>query len=99
MYHYQVKKAPTGRQGESILGQDTQELKVTDPNTGKEKTVYLPKTDLSGKPVYVSLPTTSRPLGLYILGMQGMGKSGLMENLIMQDILQGRGVAVLDPHD
>ncbi len=33
----------------------------------------------------VDLPKTARLQGLYIIGMQRMGKSGLMENLIMQD--------------
>src|SRR6266487_6705547 len=40
----------------------------------------------------------SRLLGLYVIGMQRMGKSGLFEELIMQDIRQGIGVCVLDPH-
>src|SRR5437763_9876435 len=46
----------------------------------------------------VELPKTSRPQGLYIIGIQGTGKSGLIENLIMQDIRQQIGVCVLDPH-
>jgi len=40
----------------------------------------------------------SRLLGLYIIGLQGMGKSGLFEELILQDIKQDIGVCVLDPH-
>src|SRR5713226_1341045 len=40
----------------------------------------------------------SRLLGLYVIGMQRMGKSGLFETLIDQDIRQGIGVCVLDPH-
>ena len=46
----------------------------------------------------IELPKTSRPQGLYIIGIQGTGKSGLIENLIMQDIKQQIGVCVLDPH-
>ena len=46
----------------------------------------------------VELPKSSRPQGLYIIGIQGTGKSGLIENLIMQDIKQQIGVCVLDPH-
>src|SRR6266571_3533995 len=48
------------------------------------------------QPVY--LPKASRLQGLYIIGIQGTGKSGLIENLIMQDIDQQIGVCVLDPH-
>src|SRR6266568_6150103 len=46
----------------------------------------------------VELPKTSRLQGLYIIGIQGTGKSGLIENLINDDIKQGTGLAVLDPH-
>ncbi len=50
----------------------------------------------TNQPVY--LPKTARLQGLYIIGIQGTGKSGLIENLIMQDIDQQTGVCVLDPH-
>src|SRR5436853_7695426 len=50
----------------------------------------------TGKPVH--LYKASRTQGLYILGLQRMGKSGLFENLISDDIKQGIGVCVLDPH-
>ena len=35
---------------------------------------------------------------LYVIGKTGMGKSSLMENLIVSDIRAGAGFAVLDPH-
>ncbi len=35
---------------------------------------------------------------LVCLGKTGMGKSTLLESLILQDILRGEGVALLDPH-
>jgi hypothetical protein len=47
---------------------------------------------------YVDVPQASRRQGLYIIGIQGTGKSVLIENLIIQDIKQGIGVCVLDPH-
>src|ERR1700680_3794594 len=46
----------------------------------------------------VELPKSSRLQGLYIIGIQGTGKSGLIENLIIQDIKQDIGVCLLDPH-
>ncbi len=46
----------------------------------------------------VELPQASRRQGLYIIGATGAGKSGLIENLILQDIDQGLGVGLLDPH-
>jgi len=34
----------------------------------------------------------------FIQGQTGTGKSSLMENMIVQDIIAGRGLAVVDPH-
>jgi len=42
--------------------------------------------------------TRDRYSGMYIVGVQGVGKSGLLENLIMQDILSNKAVIVIDPH-
>ena len=35
---------------------------------------------------------------MYILGKSGMGKSTLLENMILQDIYNGHGVCFMDPH-
>ena len=46
----------------------------------------------------VTLPDESRLHGLYIIGRNGMGKSTLFANLIAQDLDNGNGLALLDPH-
>jgi len=35
---------------------------------------------------------------MYIVGKTGMGKSALLENMAIQDIERGKGVAFIDPH-
>src|SRR5437868_6896319 len=35
---------------------------------------------------------------MYLIGKTGMGKSTLMENMILSDLHFGEGLAVLDPH-
>jgi hypothetical protein len=35
---------------------------------------------------------------VYVIGQTGTGKSTLLRNLILQDIEEGRGVALIDPH-
>jgi hypothetical protein len=35
---------------------------------------------------------------IYVIGQTGAGKSTLLRNLILQDIEEGRGVGVIDPH-
>ncbi len=46
----------------------------------------------------VTLTAQEQSQGLYILGKNGMGKTTLLEHLIMRDIAAGLGVVVLDPH-
>lgn len=46
----------------------------------------------------VSLETRQRLNHLHIIGATGTGKSTLLQNLIVQDIEEGQGVAVIDPH-
>lgn len=46
----------------------------------------------------VEIPKASRLQGLYIIGAPGMGKTGLIENLIIEDMKQGLGACLLDPH-
>lgn len=47
---------------------------------------------------YATVPESIRLLHTHILGATGMGKSTLLHSLICQDIANGNGVAVLDPH-
>src|SRR6266702_2969487 len=83
----------------SVLGIETIQVRETDPRTGKQRLFYLPKVNQqTGKEEKVRLPKSSRLQGTYIIGATGAGKTGLVKNLSMQDIRQGIGVCVLDPH-
>ena len=44
------------------------------------------------------LKTRQRGTHTYIIGQPGTGKSRLIESWVMQDILSGHGVCVIDPH-
>jgi len=44
------------------------------------------------------LSADDRSRHVHIIGQTGVGKSGLLENMIASDLAAGRGVAVLDPH-
>jgi late competence protein required for DNA uptake (superfamily II DNA/RNA helicase) len=46
----------------------------------------------------VRIVQSARRQGLYIIGVNGTGKSTLIANLIHQDMVQGLGVCLLDPH-
>jgi len=51
-----------------------------------------------GKSTTISLSPEQRLRHIYIIGATGTGKTTLLENLIIQDIQNGKGIAVLDPH-
>jgi CxxC-x17-CxxC domain-containing protein len=44
------------------------------------------------------IKTDDRRRHMYVIGKTGMGKSTLLENMIIEDIRAGRGVVVVDPH-
>ncbi len=46
----------------------------------------------------IRLGTVDRRRHTYIIGQTGTGKSVLLENLALQDMLDGRGFAFVDPH-
>ncbi|HSW88534.1 MAG TPA: type IV secretion system DNA-binding domain-containing protein [Candidatus Saccharimonadales bacterium] len=48
------------------------------------------------KPVFVS--EEDRQRHMYIIGKTGTGKSEFLKDMILQDIRNGEGVAVIDPH-
>ncbi len=50
----------------------------------------------TGEPV--TLDGEPRTQGLYVVGLQGTGKSTLLLNLIHQDMEAGHGLCLLDPH-
>ncbi len=51
-----------------------------------------------GQATDVRLKEDDRRRHMYAVGKTGMGKSVFLENMILQDIRAGRGVAVIDPH-
>jgi hypothetical protein len=48
------------------------------------------------KPVYIT--DDDRRRHVYTIGQTGTGKSTLLGNMIIEDIRQGKGVAIIDPH-
>jgi hypothetical protein len=60
--------------------------------------VVVGEGEHDGTVVPVRLPLEARLSHTYVIGASGTGKSTLLQQMILQDIESGRGVAVLDPH-
>jgi hypothetical protein len=54
--------------------------------------------DHEGMPRKIVLTEALRDRHLYLLGMTRTGKSTLIQNLVLQDLAQGRGLCFIDPH-
>ncbi len=67
------------------------------PNNEDIITVFA-KTNFRNKEVPFGIKTDDRRRHMYLIGKTGMGKTTLMENMVIQDIRNGHGVAFLDPH-
>ncbi len=59
---------------------------------------FIGTTDFRNQNVKFGIRARDRLRHTYIIGSTGVGKSWLIENLVIQDILNGNGVALIDPH-
>ena len=64
----------------------------------KEKVVHFAKTVYHDREKEFGIKTDDRRRHIYIIGKTGMGKSCLLENMAIQDIQNGQGVGIVDPH-
>ncbi|HEX5774774.1 MAG TPA: type IV secretion system DNA-binding domain-containing protein [Candidatus Paceibacterota bacterium] len=63
-----------------------------------ERVTYFAATDSRGKKVPFGIKAKDRERHMYVIGKTGMGKSTLLENMAIQDIRNGEGMAFIDPH-
>jgi len=59
---------------------------------------YFAQTDFRGRKTRFGIKSEDRAKHVYVIGKTGMGKSTLLENMAVQDILNGQGMAFVDPH-
>ncbi len=63
-----------------------------------EQITFFAKTDSRGANVPFGIKAKDRTRHVYVIGKTGMGKSTLLENMAVQDIKNGNGLAFIDPH-
>jgi hypothetical protein len=81
----------------SKLGRDTKKTKIA-PSIARGNDLLLGMNNHQGQSIAVTVNAEQRLRHTHIIGATGTGKSTLLQNLVLQDINQGNGVAVLDPH-
>ncbi|MDP3934750.1 MAG: type IV secretion system DNA-binding domain-containing protein [Candidatus Giovannonibacteria bacterium] len=63
-----------------------------------QKTTYFGETNFRNQLKKFGIKKNDRRKHMYIIGKTGMGKTTLLENMAVQDIQNGEGMAFLDPH-
>lgn len=60
--------------------------------------VYFAKTDFRNTNRLFGIKRADRRQHMYVVGKSGTGKTTLLHNMMVQDIMNGEGVCVVDPH-
>lgn len=63
-----------------------------------ERVTLFARTDARGRNVPFGIKAKDRTRHVYVIGKTGMGKSTMLENMAVQDIQNGEGMAFMDPH-
>jgi len=64
----------------------------------EQKTTYFGETNFRNQLKRFGIKKIDRRKHMYIIGKTGMGKTTLLENMAVQDIQNGEGMAFIDPH-
>ncbi|MBU6415342.1 type IV secretion system DNA-binding domain-containing protein, partial [Patescibacteria group bacterium] len=59
---------------------------------------FFAETNYRNKRSRFGIKRNDRRKHTYIIGKTGMGKTTLLENMAIQDIQNGEGIAIVDPH-
>jgi type IV secretory pathway TraG/TraD family ATPase VirD4 len=68
------------------------------PENMPEQGLTIGKSVFRGEERLVKMLEDDRRRHLYIIGQTGVGKSGFLSNLVQQDIENGEGLCLIDPH-
>ncbi len=92
VYHFPLPTSGGSRV--RMLKSKTAEPPANLPDTG----VVIGKSVFRGQEQLIRMGDIDRRRHLYLIGQTGTGKSSLMKTMLQQDIAEGKGVCVIDPH-
>jgi hypothetical protein len=85
--------------GASLTGEAPENLPVATENEEEKKHInFFARTEFKNKPATFGIKKEDRRKHLYIVGKTGTGKSTMIANMAINDMKNGEGVAVIDPH-
>src|SRR5258707_663823 len=89
---------PTSAVRSRVLERDSGRTKATPAIVRQASGILLGNNVHAGDLIPVRLTSEQRVRHTHLVGASGTGKSTLLFNMILQDIENGEGIAVLDPH-
>jgi type IV secretory pathway VirB4 component len=85
--------------GASLTGEAPENLPVaTDNEEERKKINFFARTEFKNKTTTFGIKKDDRRKHLYIMGKTGTGKSTMIANMAINDMKNGEGMAVIDPH-
>ncbi|MBI2268277.1 MAG: DUF87 domain-containing protein [Candidatus Blackburnbacteria bacterium] len=86
--------------GGSLLGEPPDDLPIAIGATDEERSKinFLARTEFKNQLIAFGIKKIDRRRHVYIIGKTGTGKSTLIANMAINDMRNGEGVAVVDPH-
>lgn len=68
------------------------------PQGEQNHIVYFAETNFRNKRVKFGIRSEDRRRHIHLIGKTGMGKTTILENMVLDDIQAGRGLCYIDPH-
>ena len=72
--------------------------KALPPSNIPEEGLLLGHSEYRGQQFPIRMKQGDRRRHMYVIGKSGSGKSEFIKSLAKQDILEGRGICIMDPH-
>ena len=103
MFHFPTQELATINNiswHKAILSEPPEKLPVAEGMTEEEKkdTNFFARTMFRNKMMTFGIKPDDRRRHMYIIGKTGTGKSTLVANLAINDIRNGKGLCIVDPH-
>lgn len=85
--------------GATLTGEAPENLPVATENEEEKKHInFFARTEFKNKLTTFGIKKDDRRKHLYIMGKTGTGKSTMIANMAINDMKNGEGLAVIDPH-
>ena len=85
--------------GASLLGEAPNDLPIATENEEEKRQInFFGRTEYKNAPTTFGIKKGDRRKHLYIIGKTGTGKSTLIANMAINDMKNGEGMAIIDPH-